>query len=88
MRATGQTMFNFTFRGIAYGAFEGESIAAALLRCGVVELRSSPVGGGARGAFCWMGICQECLVDIDGKRLEACRTPAREGQVVSVVDYG
>jgi predicted molibdopterin-dependent oxidoreductase YjgC len=49
----------------------GLSVAAALMRVGVRELRQSP-SGLPRGAFCMMGVCQECLVEIDGRRRQAC----------------
>lgn len=51
----------------------GLSVAAALLRAGMRTLRQSP-GGMPRGVFCMMGVCQECLVEIDGVRRQACLT--------------
>jgi len=32
--------------------------------------------------FCAMGSCQECLVLVDGTKVEACRARVREGMVV------
>ena len=60
-------------------AYRGESVAAALLAAGIVQLRTSPRNGEPRGAFCFMGSCQECLISIDGKRHLACQTPVAEG---------
>ena len=47
-------------------------LAAAMLTAGIVSLRKSPQGKTARGAFCLMGVCQECLVRIDGQTRQAC----------------
>ena len=58
--------------GQPLGAHEGEMLAAALLAAGVVRLRSSPLDHAPRGAFCLMGVCQECLVRIDGVTRQAC----------------
>jgi predicted molibdopterin-dependent oxidoreductase YjgC len=78
----------FAFEGRAIEAHAGESVAAALLAAGVRALRRAPVDGGPRGAFCLVGICQECLVEIDGRRVEACRAEAREGLDVRPVAAG
>jgi succinate dehydrogenase/fumarate reductase-like Fe-S protein len=69
----------FHFDGVPVDAYEGESIAAALLAAGVTTLRRAPADGAPRGAFCWMGICQECVVRIDGVAVEACRMAVVEG---------
>lgn len=77
----------FEFDGVKYTGFEGESIAAALLRVGIIHIRNAPNTGAPRGIFCVMGVCQECVVEIDGKKLEACRTSVTEGLVVSKASY-
>ena len=48
-------------------AHEGESVAAALLAAGVDYLRSAPVSGTVRAPYCWMGVCFDCLLEIDGQ---------------------
>jgi sarcosine oxidase subunit alpha len=75
----------FQFDGRAIQAFAGESVAAALLAAGVRTLRHGPGDGGPRGAFCFMGVCQECVVEVDGARTESCRLPVRDGLKVSSV---
>ena len=69
----------FRFEGRTIGAFEGESIACALFAAGVRTLRVSPRTEAARGMFCLMGSCQECVVWADGRRVPACQEPARAG---------
>lgn len=64
-------------------AHVGESLAAALWAAGIRRLRADP-DGGARGAFCWMGVCQECVVTIDGRRGQACMEAVREGMSVEL----
>lgn len=73
---------SFSFDGERLSAAEGETLAAALYAQGRRTLRVNRDDGGARGAFCFMGICQECVVLIDGRQTEACRTLVREGLVV------
>lgn len=61
----------------------GDSVAAALLAAGVSYLRESPVDESARAPFCMMGVCFECLVEIDGRQnQQSCLTRARPGMVV------
>ncbi len=74
----------FTFDGAPVTAHAGETVAAALLTIGVRVLRTSARDGAPRGAFCLMGLCQECVVEIDGRVTESCRTLVSEGlRVVS-----
>lgn len=72
----------FTFDGNAIDAYAGESVAAALLAAGYRTLRESPNGHAPRGAFCWMGLCQECTVVVNGVRSPACRTECADGLIV------
>ena len=59
-------------------AHEGETVAAALLASGIKTLRASPTGQ-SRGMFCAIGVCQECVVELDGATVAACQTPIRDG---------
>ena len=72
-------LVRFRFDDVEVEAYEGESIAAALLAAGVTTLRRAPADDAPRGAFCWMGICQECVVRVDGVAVEACRTAVVDG---------
>lgn len=60
----------------------GANLAATLLAAGRPMLRASPRLGGARGAFCLMGSCQECVVWVDGERRPACKVLIRAGMAV------
>lgn len=69
--------------GEPVAAHAGESVAAALLAAGRLRLRNSP-GGNPRGAFCMMGVCQECVVECDGAAVASCQTPCRPGLAISL----
>src|SRR5476651_1308122 len=62
----GDETVTFQFEGQAIQGRRGESLAAALTAAGERTLRLTRDGRG-RGIFCGMGVCQECLVEIDGK---------------------
>lgn len=68
--------------GAAVTVPHGVSVAAALIAAGITTLRHAPRDGAPRGAFCLMGVCQECVCTIDGVRREACRAPVHAGMHV------
>jgi hypothetical protein len=84
----------FTFDNKTYRGHLGESLVAALTRNGVLELRTAPDHegskeqpslrrqGGSRGAFCCMGLCQECAVRINNCVVEACLTDIEPGLII------
>jgi len=77
----------FTFDDQPVTASEGMTIAAALLAAGHRSLRKTPVSGQARGPFCMMGACFDCLVQINGETVQACMTPVRSGLEVERVPH-
>lgn len=81
-RREGGVSGRFSFDGEAVGFAEGDSVAAALLAHGVVAVREAAVSGAARGPFCLMGVCFDCLVEIDGVGRQACLVAAADGMVV------
>jgi len=59
------------------------TVAAALLASGRDACRLSAVSGAPRGPFCMMGVCFDCLVEIDGvPNVQGCMTLVREGMQV------
>ena len=56
--------FNFDWQELE--AAPGETIAVALLAAGVSSLRTTSKKGEPRGLFCNMGVCFDCLVEVDG----------------------
>lgn len=80
---------HFTFDGRPLAGRPGDSLAAALLANGVMRFRDSPVSGAPRGPFCLMGVCFECLVEIDGvANWQACMVPLAEGMRVRTQQGG
>jgi predicted molibdopterin-dependent oxidoreductase YjgC len=60
-------------------AFEGETIAAALLTAGKRVLNTTRRGS-TRGIYCGMGLCQGCLMTVDGvTNVLACQTLVKPG---------
>ena len=83
--ATGQDQnITISVNGQPVPAVAGESLAAALAAAGVLRLRSAPRTGAPRGAFCFMGVCQECAILIDGTLRQACLVPVEAGMVVEL----
>lgn len=75
--------FSFSFEGREIKARSGWTIAAALAAAGEQRLRETKAGE-ARGLFCGMGVCQDCLVEVDGQpNRRACMTKAEVGMQVS-----
>jgi predicted molibdopterin-dependent oxidoreductase YjgC len=60
-----------------------DTIAIAMLEAGASVFRETPVSGAPRAPLCLMGVCFECLVEVDGRpNVQACMTPVAEGMQV------
>jgi predicted molibdopterin-dependent oxidoreductase YjgC len=58
----------------------GVSVAAALLYLDKIPLRHSAVNAAPRAPFCMMGICFECLIEVDGvANQRACQWQVQAG---------
>ncbi len=76
----------FTFAGRELEAREGDSLAAAILAAGIATTRHTPVSGAPRGPYCMIGLCFECLVEIDGEpNRQACMVEVRDGMRVKAM---
>mgnify|MGYP000851217298 CR=1 FL=1 len=62
-----------TFEGRPIEARRNETVAAALSASGILAWRSTR-SGAERGVFCGMGVCQDCLISVDGRLQRACMT--------------
>lgn len=59
------------------------SVAAAVLRSGSAVTGTSARGHRERGPYCQMGVCCECLMEIDGRpNQQSCLILVREGMRV------
>ena len=61
----------------------GASAAAAVLAAGWRGFRETPVSGAARGPWCMIGLCFDCLAEIDGvPNRQSCMVTARPGMQI------
>jgi predicted molibdopterin-dependent oxidoreductase YjgC len=69
--------------GVPASAEAGETLAAVLLRQSEIWARTTPVSGARRAPYCMMGVCFECLAEVDGvASVQTCLTPVRAGMRV------
>ena len=62
---------------------EGASAAAAVLLAGFSSIRETPVTGAARAPYCMMGICFDCVAEIDGvANRQSCMVTATSGMTI------
>jgi D-hydroxyproline dehydrogenase subunit gamma len=78
--------------GDAVSAYEGESLATALIASGTL-IMSQDAKGRMRSPYCNMGICFDCLVTVEEstasggstvRRVRACLALVRPGLLVTV----
>src|SRR3954449_1317439 len=59
---------------------QGASAAAAVLLAGLSSIRDTSVSGAERAPYCLMGVCFDCLAEIDGvPNSQSCMVTARPG---------
>jgi NADPH-dependent 2,4-dienoyl-CoA reductase/sulfur reductase-like enzyme len=74
---------HLTFEGTRITGLAGDTVSAALVDAGEYACREA-ADGSVRGVFCGMGVCQECLVVVDGRPGQrACMTPIAEGMAIT-----
>jgi len=85
-----QNMLTIEFEGKTLEVCAGETVAAAILADGAEYTRTTAISGAHRAPYCQMGICFECLMEIDGipncHGLAAAVTAGSFGLSVLVVD--
>ena len=70
--------------GTAVAVPAGFTAAAAMLMHGDGATRTTPVSGEGRAPYCMMGVCFECLAEIDGvPNQQACLVPVAEGMRIN-----
>jgi D-hydroxyproline dehydrogenase subunit gamma len=66
-------------------AYLGETLASAILTAGFDGMRTTILSGSPRGYYCGIGICCECIVELeDGSRVKACQTQVENGMKVKI----
>lgn len=68
--------------GVPAEAYEGESVAAAVMADGDIALRRTGAQD-PRGYYCGMGVCFDCVMVVDGvPNTRTCVTWVRDGMTV------
>lgn len=81
-RPEAKECITITLDGMPITAQSGDTVAAAVLAQSGDAFRST-ANETPRAAYCMMGVCFECLLEIDGKaNMQGCMTHARDGMVV------
>jgi D-hydroxyproline dehydrogenase subunit gamma len=69
--------------GLPVTGLVGQSLAGVLLASGTVGFRRTSQEARPRGVFCGIGVCYDCLVEVNGLRdVRACQRRAADGDVV------
>jgi hypothetical protein len=80
--ALGETV-PVTVEGTGIRVPKGVSAAAAMLLAGLTSTRETPVSGAPRAPYCLMGICFDCLAEIDGTpNRQSCMVTVRPGMAI------
>jgi D-hydroxyproline dehydrogenase subunit gamma len=81
--ASGAPRVTIRFDGESLSVPAGISVAAALLTNGIRRVRATPANGAPRAPYCMMGVCFDCLVEIDGvSNQQGCLASVRDGMLV------
>lgn len=68
------------FDGEEFEAEEGQTVAGVLLAKGVRSWRTTRGAGRPRGLFCGIGVCFDCLVNVNGvPDVRACQRVVADG---------
>jgi len=79
--------FEIEVDGRAIVAYEGETIAAALMAAGIRTLHRTSKRDHPRGMFCGIGLCWECAMVINGvPNTRSCQSLATPGMRVETQD--
>jgi hypothetical protein len=80
----GASALTIEIDGVPAAAEPGESVAAVLLRQAEPWSRKTTVTQSKRAPYCMMGVCFECLAEVDGvASVQTCLTPVCEGMRVA-----
>ena len=82
---TGSKTITVSIEGREIVASQGDTVAAAMLAAGFTYSRITPVREERRAPYCMMGICFDCMVEINGiPNQRGCQTLVQEGMRVKI----
>lgn len=83
MTTAAQPLVTVHVDGRAVQARAGETLALALLNAGVTTFRHTPISAQPRAPLCLMGVCFDCLVEVDAQQnVQSCMVEVRDGMSV------
>lgn len=86
IRPDESTPVTITVDGASMAGIDGQSIAGVVMASDQLALRRTALGGNPRGVFCGIGVCFDCLVEVNNIRdVRSCQRKAREGDVVNTL---
>ena len=72
-----------TVEGVDIRVPKGASSAAAMLLAGLTSTRETPVNRSPRAPYCLMGVCFDCLAEIDGQaNRQSCMITVKPGMAI------
>jgi predicted molibdopterin-dependent oxidoreductase YjgC len=81
--APAKTGVTVTVEGREVRVPDGASAAAAMLLAGVRVIRETGVSGAPRAPYCMMGVCFDCLAEIDGvPNRQSCMVTVARGMMI------
>jgi predicted molibdopterin-dependent oxidoreductase YjgC len=81
--AIGKETVSVTLDGQPVKLPAGITVAAALFGNGDIISRISPTSHKPCSPHCLMGICFECMMEIDGIQRQACMTEVQDGMIIN-----
>ena len=79
-----ETHVTITVDGESVTGISGQSIAGVIMARDQLELRRTASAGRPRGVLCGIGVCFDCLVEVNGVHdVRACQRKACEGDAVN-----
>lgn len=78
------TPVTITVDGQPASGVAGQSLAGVILANGTLGFRHTSARARPRGVFCGIGVCYDCLVEVNGQRdVRACQRRVADGDVVT-----
>jgi D-hydroxyproline dehydrogenase subunit gamma len=72
-----------TVDGTPVEGVAGQTIAGVILGSGRLSWRTTSVAGRPRGVFCGIGVCFDCIAEVNGERdVRTCQRRASDGDVI------
>lgn len=71
--------------GARVAGLRGQTLAGVLLGSGRLSWRTTSVGARPRGVFCGIGVCFDCIAEVNGVRdVRLCQRRAVDGDIVAL----